>query len=312
MNHIEPRQKMKRSNIWIINLVICLMCAIFGVGNIYGQNKEETKKKIQEIKLNEDFIYGEAASDDKELAYGDALQDLLIFANELKNMNSQPEIKINDLITNVETIIYEDGSRYEVLVYIPFKIVIETNRQSSSAKDEIKKMEEQKEAKAFEQSIEKNIEPTVVKNEVQENKTETTSPAPQPVIAVNSEKAAEHETKEIKEAPVPTITLVQVEETVEETADDTEVEEFLITQENFSEIKSYLSDMKRTGKIKETGAVEGNSSLPQDACLILIDEYGGLMAILSPASAGGRTNYKNKKSDSEKNYNSKFIVWYRK
>lgn len=264
------------------------MVLLFGAGTLMAQDNEAAKKKMLEIKLNEDFIFGEGNSDDKELAYGDALDDLLIFANELKSMNSQEQIKMNDLITNVQTIVYEEGSRYEVLVYIPFKIVIDTNRQYSSAKEEIGLKEESPE----------EIVVQIVEEEIPVVETQPLPVEPQPEVTAVSEKI------EVLDTPLPVVDNRQ--------ESDMDVEAFLITQENFSEIKSYLSEMKRSGKIKETGAVEGLSGLPQDASLIMIDELGGILSVLSPVNGGVRTNYKTKKSDSEKNYNSKFVVWYRK
>ena len=280
---------MKRLNIWN-KYIFFLVSLVLSFMSMSGQENDIAKKKMIEIKLDEEFIFGEGVSDDKELAYGVALDDLLNFANELKNMNSQEQININDLITNVETIVYKEGSRYEVMVYIPFKIVIETNRQTSSAKNEIKKIgKETPEIETL--AVPANVDTFALNNTKKEIK-------PQPSQEGLSEKGEYHasNTSNIKsEAEI-----------------NLEVEEFLITQENFSEIKSYLSEMKRTGKIKETGAVEVGSVLPEDTHLILIDEYGGILSILSPLREGERINYKTKKSDSDKNYNSKFIVWYKK
>ena len=260
----------------------------FGISVMRGEDNKEAKKKMLEIKLNEDFIFGEGTGDDKELAYGDALDDLLSFANELKNMNSQEEIKITDLITNVETIIYEEGARYEVMVYIPFKIVINTTRQSSSVKEELKIKKEE----------------TDKKDDIHVMETDPD------LLISEGETATDTKTNDVSEEKV--IQVLKTPETDNQPEFHGEVEDYLITQENFSEIKSYLSEMKRLGKIKETGALESVSSMPEDASLIVIDELGGLLSILSPVTDGVRLNYKTKKSDSEKNYNSKYIVWYRK
>lgn len=286
-------RKLNISNISKIVWLLILVCVPF---NNRAQNTADTtKKKMIEIKLNDDFIFGEAISDDKEMAYGEAMDDLLAFANELKNSNSQEKISISDLITNVETLVYEEGSRFEVLVYIPFKIVIETDEKPSSAKNEIIKSEKD-----------------ITKTPVQETPIVEISVEEKPVneIPVQVTSVVETPFKEstIVEKPVQEIS-VSSEKNIPE---NSEIEEFLINQENFSEIKSFLSEMKKNGKIKETGAVEAIDTPPSDASLIVIDELGGLLSILSPVRGSERINYKTQKTDSEKNYNSKFIVWYRK
>ena len=278
------------------------MCMTLGISVMLGEDNKEAKKKMLEIKLDEDFIFGEGTGDDKELAYGDALDDLLSFANELKNMNSQEELKITDLITNVETIVYEEGSRYEVMVYIPFKIVIDTTRQSSSAKEELKTKKEETNNKKEE--IVNKKEETDKKDGIPVMEAEPDLPASE------GETATETKTNDVPEEKKVQVVKAQEIDNLPEFHG--EVEDYLITQENFSEIKSYLSEMKRLGKIKETGALESVSTMPEDASLIVIDELGGLLSILSPVTDGVRFNYKTKKSDSEKNYNSKYIVWYRK
>lgn len=241
-----------------LGLFLAMSCWFFWA---WGTDAENTKNKILEIKLDENFIFGEGISDNKEIAYGDALEDLLAFANELKIENAQEKIAISDLITKVETLTYNNGDRFEVIVYIPFKIIIDTPKKSDSNR----------------KSTGNQRTVTMTEKEV---------PTPKPV-----NKGTELLTFNTSEGGI---------------------EDFLITQENFTEIKSFLSDKKQSGEIKETGASESTENVPSDANVVLIDELGGLIAFLSPETNQGRFNYKTKKPDSVINYNSKFIVWYRK
>ena len=340
---------MKKLNIGIIKGILFLAVLLIGFFPMKGEEKEETRAKMMEIKLNDDFIFGEGVSDDKEIAYGVAMDDLLIFANEIKDRNSQEKLSMSDLVTKAQTLVYEDGSRYEVIVYIPFKIVIETDRKDSSARSGVVLT---KPGIVFEETEEPEIEIAEVSpvaevvpveekemdaEPVPEVKEESTiEPVPEvkeeivaevaPVVTeatpdkettpVVEEVAVVEKTPSKEEIPQPVVAQ-ETPKTVETKSNVSpaysgEIEDFLISQDNFSEIKPFLSEMKRSGKISETGATDSLSGLPQDAALVLMDEFGGILAVLSPANPQGRTNYRTHKADSENNYNSKFILWYKK
>lgn len=276
----ELKPMMKRLNIeYIIKWFFFLILASCYL-KVNGGENDNTKKKIIEIKLNEDFIFGEGVSDNKEIAYGDALNDLLAFANELKIENAQQEIAISELIPNVETLSYSDGNRFEVIVYIPFKIIIDRSPKKSSE---------------------------VYKTDIsasKENLVEKSSEKEETPISSREDTPQESSLKEGNEMAGGTPSL--------DTDSSTEIEKFLINQDNFSEIKNFLSDMKQAGKIKATGASESVETVPTDASMIIIDGMGGLLAFLSPEISGSRMNYKTLKEDSVGNYKSKFIVWYKK
>lgn len=91
-----------------------------------------------------------------------------------------------------------------------------------------------------------------------------------------------------------------------------EITQRLCSQDNWIEIKGFLSEYKHSGKIKETGACKSPSEVPEDAYEILIDEFNGILAVLSPKNQLQRINFKTNRADSEANYpNCKVIVWYK-
>lgn len=342
MNLTGLRPKMRKLDIGIIKGIFFLAIMYLCGFTMRGEENSGTKEKIMEIKLNEDFIFGEGTSSDKEIAYGIAMDDLLIFANELKDKNSQEKLSVSDLLTKVETLIYENGSRYEVIVYIPLKIVIETERKDPSARSGIMitkpgfqvseyeteteeivpEIEEEKISIADNQTFEElavaqktvstlatSVEQTEEEALIEENV--------QPSLVVEETPLEVEKKEELVIAEAQTLlatetTTVEIPQPITSSEEAGEVEDFLVTQDNFSEIKSFLSDMKRKGKIVETGALDAISGLPKDASLILIDELGGILAVLSPVNPQGRINYRTHKLDSENNYKSKFIVWYKK
>ena len=335
MNHIGLNRKMRKLSIGRIKALLFLSCIIPGALTMKGEDNNSIKDKITEIKLNEDFIFGEGTSSDKEIAYGIAMDDLLIFANELKDRNSQEQLSVSDLLTKVETLVYENGSRYEVIVYIPLKILIETERKDPSTRSGIMitkpgfeisedetETEEEKILIADSQAVDEldeaqeivsTLAPTI--EEIAEETLIEDNMQPSPIVEktpLEEEKKEEPVIAEVQNLMTTETTTIEIPKSKTYSEKTGEVEDFLVTQDNFSEIKTFLSDMKRKGKIIETGALDTLLGVPKDASLILIDELGGILAVLSPANPQGRINYRTHKSDSENNYKSKFIVWYKK
>ena len=251
--------KMKRSNIWKINIFLTLLILSICSFQLMGTEKDDIRERMLEIKLSDEYIFGEGFNDEKEIAYGNALSDLLLYANELKIENGQTEITLSDLQTNVETLACFEGNRYEVIVYLPLK-----NLDSIQSK-----------------SPNKN-NPVSSSNVLNNTKI---GHSQKPINNINFDYSKYQG----------------------------EIEDFLLTQENFSEIKDFLSAMKHSGKISETGAGEKNAKIPENANLIVIDNLGGILSILSPIVNNGRFNYKTRQPDNEQNYSDcKFIVWYKK
>lgn len=253
MNPIEKNLMKKKLSIGKIEHFLFFLLMFFLNFNMLA-NDEDAKRRILDVKLNEEFIFGEGLNEDKEIAYGNALSDLLLYSNELKKDKNQQEVSLCDLQLNVETLDYFDGKRYEVIVYIPLNILYQI--QSKSPKEDLS-------------------------------------------------------LTDMKSNPDKTPSINNSAFYYPEKGND--IEDFLLTQDNFTEIRDYLSVMKRSGRILETGAIDNTSSLPKNASLILIDDLGGILSILSPRNENGRLNYRTRLFDDVNNYSDcKFIVWYTK
>lgn len=308
---------MRKSNIGIIKGLLSLGVMITGSFTLKGQDSNVTKEKIMEIKLNDDFIFGEGVSDDKEIAYGVALDDLLTFANEIKDRNSQEKLSMSDLITKVETLVYENGSRFEVIVYIPFKIVIETSKKPSTKGGIVitkpGMFESESGAGSEKEDAGKPVANNLAFEEVVVEERVAIKEEPETLTVQESVRVDDSLAKEEPQnSPLQKKSNIEASPSNIYQQYEGAVEDFLLTQDNFSEIKTFLSDMKREGKIVETGATDSTFNLPSDASLIIMDELGGILAVLSPVNTQGRINYRTHKNDSENNYNSKFILWYKK
>ncbi len=249
---------------------------------LYAQSSKSTETQMNEIKLNENMIYGESSDENKNIAYSNALFDLLEYANKLRAKKGNDLIKVSDLQTVVKELAYLDleKNRHTVLVYIPllqlFSITSKSHAdiiQQSSNNQSSQNCISETERDSITDS-EPNF--TLVPNNSNYNGTSI------PENIYNT-------------APLPN-----------------EILNTLCGQDNWTEIKGFLTAYKKQGKIKETGFTTSHTEVPVDAYSILIDEMYGILAILSPKNTANRINYRTNRPDSETNHsNYKVIVWYR-
>lgn len=135
------------------------------------------------------------------------------------------------------------------------------------------------------------------------------------LIAIKGKTAATIETPQPDIHFIPTHTSEkprkQLPAIVAPTQDQSVLMELIRHQESWIEIKGFMTEYKRKGKIM-TGVCENQGEVPEDAFSILIDEMGGILAILSPKKRNLRINHRTNLADAESNYpDCKYIVWYR-
>lgn len=252
----------------LIFLLTCLS-AIFG----FAQTSEEIETKMNEIKLNESYIYGEDFSDNKDIAFQSALTELTMYANELRVEKGKDTINLSDLLTVVKELRYQRDNRHTVLVYLPLSQMLGIISKSHS--DIISQ-------NASSQSSQSNSLP---QQKIEQEQKFTFIPNRQP------------------EVTSPTPTQVPLPDDIMQT---------LCSQDNWVEIKGFLTTYRRKGKISSIGNVSSYAEVPEDAYAILMDDMGGILSILSPRNSGNRINYRTNQADNESNHrNCKFIVWYK-
>ena len=228
----------------------------------------ETEAKMNDVKLNENMVYGEGFDDNKDIAYGKALADLLTYANELRFEKGKESINIADVQTVAKTMDYQKGSCHFVLVYIPVSQAL---------------------------GLEVKTRPDV--GGKSGNKKAETPATPQAKKKTDEKPKSDSRYNLIPKAS---------------TTPPDDVLTALCSQDNWSEIKGFITQYKNQGKIKETGFCTTPAEVPADAYMILIDDMYGILAILSPKNSANRINYRSGLADSESNYpNCKVIVWYK-
>ncbi len=248
---------------------------------LYAQSPYEIEGQMDEIKLNENMIYGEDFNANKDIAYDNALSELLTYANELRVEKGKEVIKTSDLQPWVKELRYTKGSRYIVLVYMPLSQMFSLT--SKSRADIVSQAAPNQSSQNNALENETDVKP--------ESETRFT------FVPNNSNSNGVVTTSENISHPVPL---------------SNDILDTLCSQDNWVEIKGFLITYKKEGKISSVGNVLSYAEVPEDAYAILMDEMGGILSILSPKNSEKRINYRTNQEDNETNYsNCKFIVWYR-
>ncbi len=233
--------------IWLVIFLSAMSCSMMAA------TPEETEAQMDKIKLDETMIYGEDFNDNKEVAYQNALNELLLTANELRMASNASELAAADLNGVAKELSYRKGTRNVVMLYMPRTQALKLKHGNTAAP--------------------KPPQPAQ-------------KPTPQPSTPT----------------PAPAVATPPADEIIDA----------ICSQDNWMEIKGFLSDFKRQGKITDSGSTKTSSEVPQDAYAILFDELGGILAILSPKNSGQRIDYRTNRLDTESNHsNCKFILWYK-
>lgn len=262
-------------------LPIILACVSMLPGRLYAQTPEEIEQQMDEIKLDETMLFGEAFDDDKNIAYENALMDLLTWANEERAERGIDMLKMSDLQTVVTELSYTRNGRTSSLVCISVSEMLALVPRSAS------------------ESIIDTAIGQATPGEASDNNYELTPETePQPEVVSNS-----GETENITNTSGLAGMMPPAPDDILAT---------LCAQDNWTEIKGFLSDYKKRGEIIATGYCTSSAEVPSDAYSILIDEMYGVLSILSPKNSTNRINYRTNQPDSESNYpNCKVIVWYK-
>ncbi len=116
--------------------------ALPSISSAYPQTSPtEVKEKIKEIKLDERFLFGEGFSEDSEMSDREALKELSIMVNTLRQENKcNGGIELDELKKIASRVECVDEGIYEVCYYIPIETAlgktVETPVISSVSKPE--------------------------------------------------------------------------------------------------------------------------------------------------------------------------------
>lgn len=260
-------------------LIIAVRCPLL----LMGQSPADVRDRINSIKLDENYLYAEATHQDLNLAYENALAELLLAVNECRASCQKSPLEISDLTGRVEQLDYQRGEKSMVFVYM------QTAKAKAVQRRESRNI-------AIERSETKPASPTTRKDEVEvdapavsTSPPERDSPRPEPPIAVPEPLSAE----------------------LKALAED-EVAQLVLQIEMVTDIGGFMEDYKLQGEVSSYGRARSMEDIPDDAYLILYDHTRAIRTVLSPAIQGKRLNLRNKQEDTVTNYRGHGVYWYKK
>lgn len=252
-----------------IKLIVGVLTVLMAFGARSQQN--DVMEKMVEIKLSDDFIYGEGSADNEALAYDLALTELVDYVNRWRQENGFDALRKSDLQNRGHELKGTSGATVVYLLYVTTEEARQIARASNA--DVAADLQASKNAAGTQTKPQADVQPAV----------KVATPA--------------------SAASVPTKTYTP---TLDEIAD------VLRAQDNWTEVKGFLSRYKAQGLIKETGRAVSMNAVPADAHCLLIDSMYGILSFLSPVQGDVRINMKTLQPDSETNYpNCQVIVWYK-
>lgn len=244
-------------------LFICLITVPFA---LTGQTNSNVIDEMNNVKLNESFIFGEGFHVKKDVAHECAISEILSYAIELRFDNGNSEKLLpSDIQPIVKQLIHFDGNQYNIFLYVDRAQILSMSGHLES------------------QKISSNADPrSETKELVEPDKT-------------RNSQMSKGTSLEDRFTPLPN-----------------DVLNTLCNQDNWTEIKGFLSTYKNQGRIRDTGFCTNTSDIPVDSYRILIDEKYGILAILAPKNMSDRVNIKTGQVDNESNYsNCAVIVWFK-
>lgn len=239
----------------------------------FAQSPEELEQRMDEIRMDEAYIYGDDYNDNMDMAYQNALTGLLASVNELRADKGLEFITASSLQPVVKEMKYTKGTRCVVFLYLS---LTQAMSLATGPKANVVALPESK-----------------------------------PVDNKNNASVPQKREEQSRLSSVTTVLTSQAVSAVSPAADNG-ILDVLCAQDNWVEIKGLLISFKKEGRIKETGNCRSYTEVPDDAYAILMDSMGGILSIMSPKNSPERINHKTNLKDNENNHtNCKFIVWYK-
>ncbi len=239
---------------------------------------DSVKSKINDIKLDESYVYGEGTDDDKNIAYDNALQEITEIINEQRLMSGKCPIAQNDIVGRLSQYGYNRGEAQYIFLYVWLSEAMAIQPRESA-------------------ELSVNIP---VRDE---------SPIPidaeeKPIVltAHSDEKNAISN----KDYLAPFVAT--------QTAINSPSQDFLSYLMEFTQITDLIKSLERfrdEGKISAVNTPKSLMEIPSDAFVVVYDREYTVKAIMSPSKDGQRTNYKTNLPDAIQNYHGCGVLWYK-
>lgn len=127
--------------------VIPFLNLLLGAIICCAQTPKEIEQKMDEIKMDEAFIYGEDYNDEKDMAYQNALTELLTSVNEIRADQNKQLLSAPDIQTLVTELRYFNATRHVSFVYMTLNqaLSLTPKRTNAFAQRQVRQPQPQKE-----------------------------------------------------------------------------------------------------------------------------------------------------------------------
>lgn len=240
---------------------------------VTAQEAGDVKDKINAIKLDKNYIYGEGTDTDENMSYQNAVSDLMMFLNELRIGASKEPLNASDITPYLQSLSYRRGDGYMSFVYAERAKCMDISPKQSRG--------------------------IVAKNDSQA-KPKTKEP-PTPPSTTEDDSSASDSTliKNDKRGSIP------------KSETENMITTNVLDREMFPNVWQYLTEMQQKGDIKRIEKARSREEIPADAYVIIVDRDYSVCALLSPVSGNQRVNLKTNRTDSLHNYSNVAFVWYK-
>lgn len=276
-------------------LLTLLILTVFLPQGVKAESVDEIKEKILAIQRNESYRSGRGFGSTPTLAQTKAMVDIMVQIAAVADKNAKTVPAEQAIQKYLQEYTYTENGRFYHFYYLPLS---EINVLLSGG--------------APSQSSQPNApaapprQPDVVQQPPQSATPPSTTQ--QPPVAANSQSQSSSSTPTTPSGNSPVVSDYEVWNS----ADDSDIIPVIAGQDTIIELKNILSQYKKLGKIKQTGATENYAEVPSDCYAILFDSMGGVLALLSPANSRQIINQKTKSPDSFANHpDSRFIIWFK-
>ncbi|MCM1021936.1 MAG: hypothetical protein NC343_06720 [Muribaculum sp.] len=254
----------------IINLLITAV--LFCSPTLHAQN--DVKDQINTIKLDENYLWAEGNDENKDIAFQNALYELVLMINEIRAADGKQPLESSHLSHLVETKSYPRGEKTNMFAYIAFD-------------------------KAMAVEVRQNLGIVVGQKQESDSVATTTPAKTEPVVAQQQEKpASQPQAQKFTFVPAGSANITSV------TARICEYE--MVTEANLT-LKKYAAD----GTVKQYNRARSLAEIPSDAHLVLFDREHVIKAVLGPDNGSGRMNMRTQQPDNLNNYHQVAIIWYK-
>lgn len=267
-------------------LALCLCLSALAAS---AQTPAQIEEKMNNIKLDETYIFGEGSDADKNEAYQRALVDLLQIVNELRVGQKKEPLAQRDIQPRVEELTYTQGGITYTMLYINADKALALVPKKSDGGGNHGGNGQNATTPAATPVATSAAIPAV---------TPAASPA---VIPAATPVVTPVATPAVTPAATPAATSQSVQD----------ITDYVKKLHTWIEVKGTLQQHVMERRIK-AGKASSLSEVPEDAVALLLNSYGDIVAVLSPSNAQQRTDLKTNKIYSESNSpNYSQIFWYK-